>query len=357
MPISAENAILTKSRAMLGRHLTKDDYRNLLNCRTVAEVASYLKTKTSYGKALENINETTVHRGQLETVLREKLFENYASLCRYQLTIGEDFSEYLIIKGEIEQVLKFLRLFMAGHPEEYIFSLPVFFSKHSTIDLYELSRARSAQDFFQAVSNSRYAKVLAPYAANSSVLDFTGIEHALYQYMYMRMISLIEKNTRGSEKREMTELIGVQIDLLNFAHIYRLKRYFDSNPDYVRSLTFPYNYKLSKATVEAMITAAKSDDVMDIFSRSPAYAKYLDKLDYSYVDDFVNIVKFEVAKKYIRFSVNPSVVLMSYLIILETEIDDIINVIEGVRYQIQPEEIAPLIISHGHKKEGSGWQS
>ena len=181
MPISAENAILTKARTMLGKHLTEDDYKTLLNCHTVAQVASYLKTNTQYRSALKNVNETTVHRGQLETALREKLFDRFASLCRYQLTVGESFSEFLIIKGEIEQILRFLRHFMAGRPEEYIFALPEFFQKHSTIDLYELSSVRNTQDFFQVISKSRFSKALAPYAANASAFDFTGIEHALFR--------------------------------------------------------------------------------------------------------------------------------------------------------------------------------
>ena len=47
--------MLAKARAMYGRSLKDSDYRQLAECRTVPEIASYLKTRTSYGKALAGL--------------------------------------------------------------------------------------------------------------------------------------------------------------------------------------------------------------------------------------------------------------------------------------------------------------
>ena len=92
----ASNAILSKARAMYGKRLREENYRDLLNCKTVSEVAGYLKNRTSYSGILAGINENEVHRGQLEGKLRQKLFEDYASLCRYELSVGEHFADYLL---------------------------------------------------------------------------------------------------------------------------------------------------------------------------------------------------------------------------------------------------------------------
>ena len=123
----ASNAILSKARAMYGKRLREENYRDLLNCKTVSEVAGYLKNRTSYSGILAGINENEVHRGQLEGKLRQKLFEDYASLCRYELSVGEHFADYLLEHGEIEQILHSLMYLDAGNPEEYLFSLPAFF--------------------------------------------------------------------------------------------------------------------------------------------------------------------------------------------------------------------------------------
>ena len=100
----ASNAILAKARAMYGRRLTARNYQELLNCRDLPDLISYLKTRTSYSEALQAANPATTHRAQLETLLRLNLFEQYASLCRYEMNIGHDFYRYFIIRSEVQAI-------------------------------------------------------------------------------------------------------------------------------------------------------------------------------------------------------------------------------------------------------------
>jgi V/A-type H+-transporting ATPase subunit C len=347
VPITAANAVLAKSRAMYGKRLTPQNIKDLVNCHNVSEVAAYLKSKTRYAKALLNIEEGTVHRGQLENALRVKLFEDFASLCRYEMSRGDAFSEYAIIKGEIEQILHFLRLMMSGKPEEYIFFLPVFFAGRTSVDLYALSKVRTPKQFFSSMSGSRFGKALAPYAKDDKV-EFTAIEQVLYHYLYKYLWRLIEHKATGREKKELKELIGMRIDLLNFAHIYRLKRYFNMSPDEIKPFVFNTSqYLISAKILNSMIDAKTSDDVMEILLGKTFYKKYLDILDYTYVDSFVNRAAYRISKKCIRFSTFPSVVMLSYIFLLETETEDVIKIIEGVRYKLPPEEILSLISSGG----------
>ncbi len=71
----ASNVLLTKSRAMFGKRLTAQNISDLLGCQTVTEVAVYLKNNTHYAYALRNIDESNVHRGQLEAALDELIAE------------------------------------------------------------------------------------------------------------------------------------------------------------------------------------------------------------------------------------------------------------------------------------------
>ena len=87
----SSNAILAKSRAMYGRRLTERNYTELLNCHSVNEVANYLKNRTAYADIFEGTTTTDIHRGQLETMLKKRVFDQYASLCRYEMSIGQDF--------------------------------------------------------------------------------------------------------------------------------------------------------------------------------------------------------------------------------------------------------------------------
>ena len=46
------NAVLAKARALYGRRLRAEDYRRLMGCRTMSELAAALKEQPLYSAAL-----------------------------------------------------------------------------------------------------------------------------------------------------------------------------------------------------------------------------------------------------------------------------------------------------------------
>ena len=100
----ASNAILAKARAMYGKCLTEHDYKQLMDCRNVSEVASYLKSRTNYKTVLAGMNENEVHRGQLEPILKQNLYYDIYALSRYARDKTLAFSDFIISEMEIEQI-------------------------------------------------------------------------------------------------------------------------------------------------------------------------------------------------------------------------------------------------------------
>jgi V/A-type H+-transporting ATPase subunit C len=58
----------------------------------------------------------------------------------------------------------------------------------------------------------------------------------------------------------------------------------------------------------------------------------------------VDRIQFKLHKRILRFSKNPDVILVAYLTLLEVEIQNIIDIIEGVRYRVDQDRIAKLLI-------------
>ena len=58
MSSQSSNAILAKARAMYGKSLKESDYDNLIECKSVAELAAYLKQRTNYAAVMSGLNET-----------------------------------------------------------------------------------------------------------------------------------------------------------------------------------------------------------------------------------------------------------------------------------------------------------
>lgn len=72
--------------------------------------------------------------------------------------------------------------------------------------------------------------------------------------------------------------------------------------------------------------------------------RIISKLEYSFSCEIPRRALYEESYKRMYFSVNPSVVLVAYYALAETETDNIIHIIEGVRYNVDPEKVKSLLI-------------
>lgn len=338
----SSNVILAKARAMYGRSLKTQDYQALINCHTVGEVASYLKNNTSYSEALAQVNLTDVHRSQLENALKRKLLFDFASLSRYEISVSEHFSNYLIIRSEIEQIMHALLLLSAGKPEEYLFSMPAYLDAHTVLDLKTLSHIKSYDDLLAVVAHSPYKALLMPFAPRDGNLNLTGIENALYTHLYRYVFNTIDHHASAGAAKELRGIFNDHIDLCNFVRIVRQKLYFHAHTDTIRSSLLPFG-TFSDAILSQLLEAQDYDKMEAIMLRTPVGKRYLKAGGYDFVDEIPYVAKYRSCKKDIRFSTHPSVVMISYVFLSEIEIIDIVNIIEGIRYGLPPAEIARLM--------------
>ncbi|MFU0833496.1 MAG: ATP synthase, subunit C [Oscillospiraceae bacterium] len=339
----ASNVILSKARTMYGKRLTIQNYEDLLACQSVGEVAGYLKDQTVYGKILSGIETSEIHRGQLEAKLKQKLWEDYASLCHYEITVGERFAQYFIERNEIEQILHAILLLDAGMPEEYLFNMPSYLLHHTKINLKSLSKIESFDDLLRTVGHTEYRSILEPFHPDESGwINYTGIESALYSYLYKNMFRIIRKYTHGETTKQLHDILKSYIDLTNFARIVRLKISYHSDPEFIKKALLPYG-TFSEHLLNKMIEAQSEDELLSILGTTEIGKRAL-KFKHDYVGEIPRRMNFRNCRHYLDFSTHPSVVLISYIFTSETEISDIITIVEGIRYKLPAEEIRKLLV-------------
>ena len=347
----SSNVLLAKARAMFGRRLTKQNYQELLNCQTVSEIAHYLKNNTDYAKILSGINETDIHRGQLEVRLNQRLFEDSALLYRYDLTVGEHFADYLISRSEIEQITHSLMLLQAGKPEEYIFSMPAFLNRHTHIDLLSLSRIKSYDDLLNALGHTPYRKILEPFRPVPGIpLNYTGVENALYTYLYKNLFKNIRQYTKGETRVQLLNLFNSYLDIYNYIRIIRLKHFYHAGADFIKSSLLPFG-TISERNLNEMLSAESKNELIAAMKKNSVGKKYL-KVKHSYPDELAGQVRYLISRHNIHFSTHPPVVMLSYIFLLQTEIKDITNIIEGIRYKLPSSEIAKLLTVFNFETKG-----
>ena len=78
--------------------------------------------------------------------------------------------------------------------------------------------------------------------------------------------------------------------------------------------------------------------------QSTGCGRMIAKIGYNYASDITPRVQYKLAKKNIHFSNNPSVVMISFMLLSEIELMNVISLIEGIRYQLDTKTIQSLII-------------
>lgn len=337
-------AVLTKARAKYGKFMTDKDYTSILACQSVAEVMVYLKSHTHYASVLSDVNERDVHRGWLEQLLRQYLFNEFDSLCRYDSSVSTGFSQYVVEKTEVEQIIRFLILLNSNSTEKFIFQFPAFLSMHTVLDEKKLANASNYDEFLSALEHTPYYDILKIYKPDDKGrLPVSDMENKLYAYILGNMLRLINKKTKGREREELLSIFRTMNDYSIFSRILRLKKYYNLPPEVIKTNMLPEYSSLSQKLIDKMCEAENSAEVFRIM-QSTGCGRLIGKIGYVHADDISPRVQYRLAKKNIHFSNNPSVVMISFMLLSEIELMNTICMIEGVRYQLDPKTIQSMIV-------------
>lgn len=153
----ANKSIATKARAMYGGRVTPGDYEELIKKRSVGDAAAYLRDNTHYRQVLSQIDPSTIHRGQLEHLLRSLRY------IQYQRLIAFDFGQqqlyhYIYRWDELQQLTALLRYLSSRGQgqaaEQYDFHYDQRLAKHTSYNLSGLVQVKSYQELVDFLKDS-----------------------------------------------------------------------------------------------------------------------------------------------------------------------------------------------------------
>ncbi|MBQ8539776.1 MAG: V-type ATPase subunit [Ruminococcus sp.] len=343
MLIDASSAVITKARAKYGKRLTQKDYKALLKCNNVTAVVSYLKSHTKYADVLSKLNENEVHRGQLEVLLKQKVFYDFDSLCRYEMSEGSPFSEFIIRKYEIEQLVHFLRLLSCNKQQQYIFTLPSYFNNHTDIDLYKLSSCKDFDSFVETLGKGEYQEILKNFRPDKrGIIDIAGAEDALNNFSQKELYTAISKRKSKKQRENLKALCDHVNDFCNISRILRLKKYYSMDAQTIKSHLLPYG-SIKDRSLNEMCKAQDIEKVFEIASTTRV-GKRMKIMSIEKEEQLSFVSRHNMCRRMLYYSTDPAVVLLSYMYVSEAELKNIITIIEGVRYNLGESQIESLLI-------------
>lgn len=347
---SASMAILTKSRAMYGKRIQEEQYKNLLHKKSVSEIVSYLKNETSYSNILSGTQESLVHRKQLENLLRKQHNRNCNRLSNFLKIKRQGLYNYFDVKREIEILLLALRYLQANQMNIFYAEVEGFIIPRLSFDVLELSKCDNYQQFMKAIARTTYCKLLKEFIdnnANSKKIELDKIEKALYTYYYQYIFKIIRTEYKGSSRKQLEDIFYIKVQNDNNSVIYRMKKYFGGNSsEIINKLIMEYDPR-SKSQIQELAEVKNVREFLEILNKKSSYPdieEYEKNNQYFDFEFFQKLNMLKYLKKIFRISTDPAVVFVAYVELGLVELENIINIIEGVRYNISENEIKEILL-------------
>lgn len=344
--MSSELAMSTKARAMFGSRLQANEYETLIQKKSVPEVASYLKNETYFSKTLDGINEKAIHREQLESLLRMDIFHRLEKLERYGGENDRGFIYAFVMRSEIRMILACVRYIVTNDEEirsGIISDLPMFAQKYFSFDIKRLPEVTSFSELLDVLKGTAYERIIFKYQSERlEEIDYIALEHDLELELYKDTIQLLDLTKKNEVNVALDQLIMSKAELINLSAIYRLKKYFKESSLTIEKFMLPYTCFLKKHELEDMIENCDADEVLERVAKK--YHRYTHDLRFTSIEQYVQMIQFNMGHHMIEYYQDSHVVFLSYLLLAETEIQNLINIIEGIRYQIAPDRIRALLV-------------
>ena len=341
----ASNAVLALSRALYGKRLTKEDYDAMLHCKSVREIAQYLQLKTPYGTEIAESGITSFSARGLEELVAKHRFSSFESLCRYEMAIGSAFYRYFILRDEIDQIERATLLLLGGNKEIYLERVNSFLDKHLSIDLFALGRANALEEIAASLKKTAYGDLYAR-CLQAPKVDYLTFEQTFEAYFSKQVKALCKRCFSGGERQTLLQLIARCQDRALIERVWRAKRFYPGSADLCSDLAKPDSDMLtcfSARECKALADAVSVSDVIAVLQKS-AYRTWFQPYDEKSIEQQLEQSLYCHCAKEIRFSSYPSVVMFCYLQLSRIETNNLVRIIEGVKFGVAPQVIEQNLI-------------
>ena len=335
------SGLITKIRAMRSHLLTDGQYRELAEISTVPLAIGYLKQHPAYRQLWSSLDENDLHRGQIEKLLTNTIYNDFAKLYRFANIEQRKFLDIYFKRYEISILKNCLnKVFDHREVDLDLSMFRQFFDRHSDLDITTLASSSSIEDFITNLKGTEYYKPLHHLQEIESPTLF-DYETALDLYYFRTLWKIKDKLFRKEDLEHLTRIFGNKFDLLNLQWIRRSRKFYQATPADIYALILPLHYKLKPEEITALVEAENETAFEEVLSHT-YYGRHYPELSTETLEDmYVYIMKYVLSKESRK---NPYSVasIYQYLYLKDHEVRRLTVALECIRYHMSPE----LTIQH-----------
>lgn len=179
------SGISTKIRAMQSKLITEDQIQEMLQFTSTSHAAAWLKRTPEYSKTWASLDENSLHRGQIEKLLKASIFDDFSKIYQFASSEQRKFLDLYSRRYEI-RVLKELMTNLFDHRDTDPVDLSPyreFFRRHSNLDLDALTACKTMDEFINALKGNEFYSPLSQIQNHDTALLFDyGMALDLYYF-------------------------------------------------------------------------------------------------------------------------------------------------------------------------------
>lgn len=162
-------------------------------------------------------------------------------------------------------------------------------------------------------------------------------------YKYIRYFKSLFFSVKTSGK-DLTNLIGEKIDLLNIEWIYRMKKYYKLPEEKIRNNLIDVQYKIKEKEIKDLLNVKDFEEMKKII-KSTEYAKIAENIDETNLEHEIDKYFFRKCKKEFEIAKYNLNTVFCYMFLQEFQKKNLINILGGISYGLGQKEIENKIIT------------
>ena len=221
------SGLSTKIRAMQSKLMSEQQYKEIAQLGSVIQIVAYLKKQPGFSDLWADLDENSLHRGDVEKLLVHTIHQNFTKLYRFANPEQRRFMALYFKRYEISVLKDCLRkVFDEGKAQLDLSLFQDFFDRHSKMDLEKLTSSSTVEELVNNLQGSEYYHPLKKLGTDYQprIFDY-GM--ALDQYYFANIWSVKEKLFKRRDLEEITKAYGNKFDMLNLCLLYTSRVFFE----------------------------------------------------------------------------------------------------------------------------------